>query len=100
MEQDRGYISAVVLAQRHPECASKKGVSVRISRLGWRGWWTHFRDGFTRLIVSVAHVRTDRERLLYKAGQPMPVEKANIAATARRHGLTIASNNDRDFRSA
>ena len=48
--------------------------------------------------VSVAHVWADQERLLDKAGQRMPVEDSYIAATARRHGLTIATGNDRDFR--
>ena len=33
-----------------------------------------------------------------KAGQRMPVEDSYIAATARRHGLTIATGNDRDFK--
>ena len=28
----------------------------------------------------------------------MPVEDSYIAATARRHGLTIATANDRDFK--
>jgi predicted nucleic acid-binding protein len=28
----------------------------------------------------------------------MPVEDRYIAATARRHGLTIATGNDRDFK--
>jgi hypothetical protein len=28
----------------------------------------------------------------------MPVEDSYIAATARRHGLTIATGNDRDFK--
>jgi len=27
----------------------------------------------------------------------MPVEDSYIAATARRHGLTIATGNDKDF---
>ena len=48
--------------------------------------------------VSVAHVWAEQERLLDKAGQRMPVEDSYIAATARRHGLTIATGNDRDFR--
>jgi predicted nucleic acid-binding protein len=30
----------------------------------------------------------------------MPVEDGSIAATARRHGLTIATGNDQDFRRA
>jgi hypothetical protein len=43
-------------------------------------------------------VWADQERLLDKAGQRMPVEDSYIAATARRHGLTIATGNDQDFR--
>jgi predicted nucleic acid-binding protein len=35
--------------------------------------------------------------MLDKVGQRMPVEDGYIAATARRHGLTIATGNDRDF---
>lgn len=48
--------------------------------------------------VSVAHVWADQERILAKAVQPMPVEDSYIAATARRHGLTIVTGNDRDFK--
>src|SRR6266700_874396 len=81
-------------------------------------YWVRTRDGrqrevlqasLTRLVdalqgrirgfnVSVAHVWAEQERLLDKAGQPMPVEDSYIAATARRHGLTIATGSDRDFR--
>ena len=48
--------------------------------------------------ISIAHVWAEQERLLEKAGQRMPVEDSYIAATARKHGLTIATGNDRDFR--
>ena len=40
----------------------------------------------------------DQEHLLEKRGQRMPVEEGYIAATARRHGLTIVTGNDKDFR--
>ena len=33
-----------------------------------------------------------------KAGVRMPVEDDYIAATARRHGLTIATGNEKDFK--
>ena len=56
-------------------------------------WWDVL--GFN---VSVAHVWADREHLLEKRGQRMPVEDGYIAATARRHGLTIVTGNDKDFR--
>ena len=48
--------------------------------------------------VSVAHVWAEQEWLLSKASQRMPVEDSYIAATARRHELTIATGNDQDFR--
>jgi predicted nucleic acid-binding protein len=48
--------------------------------------------------VSIARVRADQEHVLEKQGRRMPVEDAYIAATARRHGLTIATANDKDSR--
>ena len=46
----------------------------------------------------IAWLEAEQERMLDKAGQRMPVEDSYIAATARRHGLTIATGNDRDFK--
>jgi predicted nucleic acid-binding protein len=37
-------------------------------------------------------------KLLEQAGKRMPVEGSYIAATARRHNLTIVTGNDKDFR--
>jgi len=48
--------------------------------------------------VSVAHVWAEQERALERAGLRMPAEDGYIAATARRHGLTIVTGNDQDFR--
>ena len=48
--------------------------------------------------VAMAFVWADQERLLEQAGHRMPVEDRYIAATARRHNLTIVTGNDRDFR--
>jgi predicted nucleic acid-binding protein len=48
--------------------------------------------------VSVAHVWAEQEHSLEKAGRRMPVEDSYIAATARRHGFTIVTGNDKDFR--
>ena len=67
-----------------------------------QGWLTRLVDGLHDRIhgfnVSVAHVWAEQERLPEEAGQRMPVEDSYIAATARRHGLTIATGNDRDFK--
>ena len=48
--------------------------------------------------VTVAHVWADQEHQLEKHGLRMPVEDGYIAATARRHDLTIVTGNDKDFR--
>ena len=67
-----------------------------------QAWLTRLVDALQGRIhgfnVSVAFVWADQERLLDRSGQRMPVEDSYIAATARRHGLTIVTGNDRDFR--
>jgi predicted nucleic acid-binding protein len=47
--------------------------------------------------VSVAHVWADLQYQLQTTGKPMPVEDSYIAAIARRHNLTIATGNVKDF---
>jgi toxin FitB len=97
-EQDRCYTSAVVIAQLAYWVRMKDGRQ----GLLLQEWLTRLVDALQGRIhgfnVSVAHVWADQERLFDKAGQRMPVEDSYIAATARRHGLTIATGNDRDFR--
>jgi toxin FitB len=65
-------------------------------------WLTRLMDALRGRIhgfnVTVAHVWAEQERVLERAGQRMPVEDSYIAATARRHGLTIATGNDQDFK--
>lgn len=48
--------------------------------------------------VTVAHVWAEQQHQLKVAGQKMPVEDSYIAATARRHQLTIVTGNEKDFR--
>ena len=97
-EQDRCYTSAVVIAQLAYWVRTKEGRQ----RQTLQAWLTRLVDALHGRIhgfnVSVAHVWAEQERLLEKAGQRMPVEDSYIAATARRHGLTIATGNDRDFK--
>ena len=47
--------------------------------------------------VSVAHLRAEQEHALEKSRKRMPVEDSYIADTAKRYGLTIATN-EQDFR--
>jgi len=96
-EQDRCYTSAVVIAQLAYWVRTKEGRQ----RQQLQTWLTRLVDALHGRIhgfnISVAQVWAEQERQLEKAGQRMPVEDSYIAATARRHRLTIATGNDRDF---
>ena len=48
--------------------------------------------------VAVAHVWAEQQRALDRAGLRMALADSYIAATARRHNLTVVTGNDRDFR--
>ena len=97
-EKDRCYTSAVVIAQLAHWVRSKEGRQ----RQALQVWLTRLVEAMHGRIhgfnVAVAFVWADQERLLERAGHRMPVEDSYIAATARRHGLTIVTGNDRDFR--
>ena len=96
--RDECYTSSIVIAQLAFWVRSKQGRS----REALQAWLTRLTEalqgrvlGFT---TAVAYVWAEQEHLLQKAGQRMPVEDSYIAAIARRHNLTIATGNDKDFR--
>jgi predicted nucleic acid-binding protein len=97
-EKDACYTSAVVIAQLAYWVRTKEGRS----REALQSWLTRLVEAMHGRIhgfnVSVAHVWAEQERLLAMGGRRMPVEDGYIAATARRHNLTIATGNDKDFR--
>ena len=97
-EKDACYTSSVVIAQLAYWVRSKDGKPRDALQL----WLTRLVDAMHGRIhgfnVAVAHVWAEQERLLEEAGQRMPVENSYIAATARRHNLTIVTGNDKDFR--
>jgi len=97
-EKDHCYTSAVVIAQLAYWVRGKQGRQ----RQQLQTWLERLVDSLQGRIhgfnVTVAHVWADQEHLLAKAGQLMPVEDSYIAATARRHNLTIVTGNDKDFR--
>ena len=97
-ERESCYTSSVVIAQLAYWVRSKEGPQ----RTLLQTWLTRLTEAMHGRIlgfnVTVAHVWADQEHVLEKAGQRMPVEDGYIAATARRHGLTIVTGNDKDFR--
>ena len=96
-EQEDCYTSTIVIAQIAYWIRSKEGRA----RQQLRAWLTRSVEAMEGRILSfnvaTAHVWADQRLLLEQAGQRMPVEDSYIAATARRHGLTIVTGNDKDF---
>ena len=97
-EKQHCYTSVVVIGQLAYWVRGKTGRQ----RVELQAWLTRLVEAMEGRIhgfnVGVAHVWADQEHLLEKSGQPMPVEDSYIAATARKHGLTIVTGNDKDFR--
>jgi predicted nucleic acid-binding protein len=97
-EQSRCYTSAIVVAQIAYWVRTKEGRT----RIRLQEWLRRSIDALEGRILSfnvaTAHVWADQTFLLAKAGRPMPVEDSYIAATARRHDLTIVTGNDKHFR--
>ena len=97
-EQSKCYTSTVVIAQIAYWVRTKEGRT----RARLQEWLRRSIDALEGRILSfnvaTAHVWADQMFLLAKAGRPMPIEDSYIAATARRHDLTIVTGNDRHFR--
>ncbi len=97
-EQDACYTSTIVIAQIVYWVRTKEG-RTRTRLQQWLSRSVEALEG--RILgfnVATAHVWADQKFLLEQAAQPMPVEDSYIAATARRHDLTIVTGNDKDFR--
>ncbi|HEV2391169.1 MAG TPA: PIN domain-containing protein [Verrucomicrobiae bacterium] len=97
-EQDHCYTSTVVLAQIAYWVRTKQGRK-RARLEQWLRRGVEALEGrILSFNVATAHVWADQKVSLEHAGQPMPIEDSYIAATARRHDLTIVTGNDKDFR--
>ena len=97
-EEARCHTSTIVIAQLAYWVRSKEGKP----RDALQKWLRQLLDAMEgRLLgfsVAVAHVWAEQQRALDRAGLRMPLADSHIAATARRHGLTVVTGNDRDFR--
>jgi toxin FitB len=95
--QSQCYTSSIVIAQLAFWVRTKRGRQ----RVALQKWLTELVEAMHGRIlgfnVSVAHVWADQQYLLQAAGKPMPIEDSYIAAIARRHNLTIATGNVKDF---
>jgi predicted nucleic acid-binding protein len=97
-ERERCYTSSIVIAQLAYWVRTKQGRQ----REALQEWLTRLIEAMQGRIrgfnVSVANVWADLQHQLSEAGERMPIEDSYIAATAMRHGLTIATGNYRHFR--
>jgi predicted nucleic acid-binding protein len=97
-EAPRCYASAVVIGQLAFWVRTKEGDQ----RAALNAWLRRLVNSFEGRIlgfnVAIAHVWAQQKAALEAAGQRMRIEDSYIAATARRHNLTIVTGNDRDFR--
>ncbi len=97
-EQDECYTSAIVIAQIAYWVRTKEGRTRTRLQLWLRRSIEVMEGRILGFNVTTAHVWADQKPMLERAGQPMPVEDSYIAATARRHNLTIVTGNDKHFR--
>jgi toxin FitB len=97
-EKDQCYTSAVVIGQLAYWVRGKQGRQRQLLQTWLERLVNSLKGRIHGFNVTVAHVWADQEHLLTKAGQRMPVEDSYIAATARRHQLTIVTGNGKDFR--
>jgi predicted nucleic acid-binding protein len=92
------YTSTIVIAQVAYWIRTKEGRN----RQRLQTWLTHSVEALEGRILSfnksTAYIWAEQKSLLKQKGHTMPVEDSYIAAIARRHGLTIVTGNDRDFR--
>jgi hypothetical protein len=97
-EKARCHTSTVVIAQLAYWVRSKEGKA----RDALQAWLRQLLDALDGRVlgfsVAVAHVWAEQQRGWDKAGLRMPLADSYIAATARRHGLTVVTGNDRGFR--
>ena len=97
-EQEACYTSTIVIGQIAYWVRTKHG-RARTRLQQWLRRSVEALEGrILSFNVATAHVWADQRFLLEQAGQRMPVEDSFIAATARRHDLTIVTGNDQDFR--
>jgi len=97
-EFSRCYTSSIVIGQLALWVRTRQGKQ----RLDLQRWLTNLLGDMEGRIhgfnVTVAHVWAEQQQLFDQAGLRMPIADSFIAATAKRHGLIVATGNEKDFR--
>ena len=92
------YTSTIAIAQLAYWVRTREGRQ----RMAHQVWLTRLLETFEGRVLSfnsaTAHGWAEQKLLMAQKGYTMPVEDSYIAATARRHGLTIVTGNEKDFR--
>jgi predicted nucleic acid-binding protein len=96
-EQAQCYTSTVVTAQVAYWIRSKEGRTQSCLQSWLRQSIEAMEGRILSFNIVTAHVWADQKFLFEQAGRRLPVEDSFIAATARRHGLTIVTGNESDF---
>ncbi len=97
-EEDRCYTSAIVVGQLAYWVRTKKGRERTLLQAWLRKLVDSLEGKIIGFNVAIAHVWAEQKAALEASGERMPIEDSYIAATARRHNLTIVTGNDKDFR--
>ncbi len=96
-EQSRCYTSTIVIAQLAYWARTKKGTTRELLERWLTRLVTSLEGRIYNFNVGTAYIWADQRWLLEQQGHPMPVEDSMIAATARKHHLTIVTGNEKDF---
>ena len=97
-EEANCYTSAIVIGQLAYWVRSKKGNQRSVLQAWLRRLVNSLEGKIIGFNVAIAHVWAEQKAAFEEAGLRMPIEDSYIAATARRHNLTIVTGNDKDFR--
>lgn len=97
-EEPKSYTSAVAIAQLAYWVRSKQGPQRQRMQKWLRELIASLEGRILSFNVGVAHVWAEQQRAYEEAGIRMPIADSFIAATARRHNLTIVTGNEKDFR--
>ena len=97
-EEDRCSTSAIVIGQLAYWVRTRQGRQRTLLQAWLRKLVDSLEGKILGFNVAIAHVWAGQKAALEATGERMPIEDSYIAATARRHNLTIVAGNDKDFR--